>query len=644
MSSQKEKLLNSAQKFILKGQLDRAIKDYEQVIALDPGDVRQRQKFAELLVKGNRKEEALKQYETIGKYYADNGFYLKAIAVCKQSQKLDPRNIDLTLLIASLNEKQGLIGNALAEYKTVVDHYEKSGLPGEAVKILEKMLALDPDNLNVQLKMAETHFARGLAEESYQEFTRVAIALKERREEGLFDRVCSRVRELFPGRGEFILDMLAAQIKTGDAAGAITKIRQQLSHDGADLKLLALLAEAYQATGDTGSRKSTCRRILTLSPDDRSAKAGLIECAIEEGDAENALSLLRLHARDFMAGGSSSDLEGLYIRLQTLLPDDPRVLEGLKEVYEATGDKGKLADILARLKTLLPGEEEHRQEEPAEEPVPPVDAVVAREERPAEEFQWEEEIDLSFPEDPAGPDPEREMPGEVPTEHLIPLETLAEELPIEIELEIEEPPLVHPEELAESDIERELEEAGLLPEKPSDEGRASAGGSGKKPGKDKYGLDGVFSEFKKGIGRQLDEEDTETHYNLGIAYKEMGLLDDAIAEFRVAARDPQREVDCLTLLGICHREKGEFKAAEELLLRGLAGKGRAPEEVLSLKYELALLYEAEGRGEDALKAFREVADINPSFRETGKKAAGLLGLLDDEEELELVETELEEVE
>ena len=89
MSSKKDKFLESAQKFIAKGQIDRAIRDYEQVVALDPNDIRHRQKLAELLVRANRNLEAIGEYETIGKYYADNGFYLKAIAVYKQIQKLD---------------------------------------------------------------------------------------------------------------------------------------------------------------------------------------------------------------------------------------------------------------------------------------------------------------------------------------------------------------------------------------------------------------------------------------------------------------------------------------------------------------------------------------------------------------------------
>src|SRR6266545_1916024 len=109
LASKKDKFLESAQKFILKGQLDRAIKDYEQIVAADPKEIRHRQKLAELLARCNRKDDSVREYQTIAKYYDDNGFFLKAIAVYKQLQKLDSSNIEISFILAALNEKQGLV-------------------------------------------------------------------------------------------------------------------------------------------------------------------------------------------------------------------------------------------------------------------------------------------------------------------------------------------------------------------------------------------------------------------------------------------------------------------------------------------------------------------------------------------------------
>ena len=143
MSSKKLKLLESAQKNVVKGQYERAVNEYRQVIQLEPHDMRHRQKVAEILTKANQKDEAIKEYTSLAKHYVDLIHYLKAIAVYKQIQKLDPTNPETSLTLAALNEKQGLIGNAIAEYATAVQIYESRGENLKALKALEIIMALD---------------------------------------------------------------------------------------------------------------------------------------------------------------------------------------------------------------------------------------------------------------------------------------------------------------------------------------------------------------------------------------------------------------------------------------------------------------------------------------------------------------------
>ena len=83
------------------------------------------------MIRCNRREDAIREYNTIAKFYDENGFYLKSIAVYKQIQRLDPSNIEISLCLATLNEKQGMIGNALSEYKLLYDHYQKNGQTAE---------------------------------------------------------------------------------------------------------------------------------------------------------------------------------------------------------------------------------------------------------------------------------------------------------------------------------------------------------------------------------------------------------------------------------------------------------------------------------------------------------------------------------
>jgi tetratricopeptide (TPR) repeat protein len=133
----------------------------------------------------------------------------------------------------------------------------------------------------------------------------------------------------------------------------------------------------------------------------------------------------------------------------------------------------------------------------------------------------------------------------------------------------------------------------------------------------------VFDEFKIGAETPIDVEDAESHYNLGIAYKEMGLLDEAVAEFDKAMNNPARLADSLTLKGICLFEKGAFEPAEKVFKSGLLYPGLNSSERISLFYEMGLLYEAWGRPLEALDSFQSAADADLFFRGVGEKIEAL---------------------
>ena len=137
------------------------------------------------------------------------------------------------------------------------------------------------------------------------------------------------------------------------------------------------------------------------------------------------------------------------------------------------------------------------------------------------------------------------------------------------------------------------------------------------------GLQDVFNEFKKGVDSQLGEGDYDTRYNLGIAYKEMGLVDEAIAEFQLAAKDPKRSLECSSMIGICFMEKGMADVAVQWFERGLQVPGRAPEEYRGLRYDLGMAWDASGDLAKATEAFGELVREDPGFRDASEKLRDL---------------------
>jgi tetratricopeptide (TPR) repeat protein len=555
--------LENAQKFIAKGQLDRAIRDYEQIVTLDSCDIRDRQKLAELLVRVGRKEDAIAEYETISNKYASSHFYLKAIAVHKQIQKLDPANINLTLALASLYERQGLIGNALAEYNMAVNYYLDTGSLAEAIDVIEKMLAADFENLNTHLKCAETYFSAGLSDKAYESFMQLAHLLRKSGDESAFNRVCDRVRNLYPDKKDFALDFQLEGSETfGERKRPEMLIATEESWELVEERPLYAGAETIPALKDVPFSAEP------LSPPPDMTWEEEIDLALLEDEGVN------VYSDD--AGGDPDAMESA----EELLQQDGIAVSA---EISALGEIG-LSETFGQPEGELEGA--------------PAKAGIS---------------------DAGGAQPE---PADL----------------TEIEMEIEGTAISSMGWLEDS-AQLKPVEAGI------DEAATGEAGEAMPPfpprKRQPNDLAGQFNDFKKGVDKQLDKGDTEAHYNLGIAYKEMGLFDAALAEFQAASIDPQRRIDSLTLEGICLRDMGSCDKAEEVFTETLLEQRLTVEEKVSLKYELAFLYEKMSREEDALRLYRQVRAENPGFRDSAKKIALLEG---GEISLELVDMELLELE
>jgi len=134
-------------------------------------------------------------------------------------------------------------------------------------------------------------------------------------------------------------------------------------------------------------------------------------------------------------------------------------------------------------------------------------------------------------------------------------------------------------------------------------------------------LDEIFEEFKRGV-EQSTNEDVDTHYNLGVAYKEMGLLDDAIAEFSLTPEGEPKFVHSRYMLGLCYMEKGDYENAIleiEYALTYLEGTGEDEQARVEMRYDLGLAYQGAGNINSALREFQKVQNINPRYRDIAVK-------------------------
>ena len=135
----------------------------------------------------------------------------------------------------------------------------------------------------------------------------------------------------------------------------------------------------------------------------------------------------------------------------------------------------------------------------------------------------------------------------------------------------------------------------------------------------------IIREFKQGVLEEVGAEDYETHYELGISYKEMSLLDDAIEELKLAALEPSKFVECQGVIGLCYIEMGDYGSAIQAFQEARAKVEPRGEEYQDLTYQIALSYEKSGKMEDATNEFQVLYQMKPNYRDVKQRLNRLLG-------------------
>jgi len=136
-----------------------------------------------------------------------------------------------------------------------------------------------------------------------------------------------------------------------------------------------------------------------------------------------------------------------------------------------------------------------------------------------------------------------------------------------------------------------------------------------------FDLGAMLEEFQRAVGEQLSG-DAQSHYDLGVTYREMGLHEQAIASFRTSAQDPAYSARCTEMIGRCLLDQGQIDAAIAEFTTALAGEGSA-DTAASLRYQLGLAYEAAGRAQEALAAFESVAAAQANYPDVAQKIRAL---------------------
>ena len=667
----------------------KAVAVYKQIVKLTPDDIRVNEKLAGLYQQLGLLNDATNQLQAVAAAHEKAGDQGRHLDVLRRLLDLDPENIVTCQRLGDLYSKAGRTAESLELYRRAALHLRENKRGDEYLKLAERIHNLTPDDLALTRELAQEYLARGDTKKALgklqachgadkQDVETLRLMAQAFRDLGQVSKTIAVYRALarvYAERGRredsvltwrMVLDLLPDDPEASEELEAAGGVRPaaavapppagvQSPRPGpppgaaassppppavaTPIGRLLTEADVYLKYGLHQKALDHVQKILDEDAENPDALERVRDIRDAMGDRQGAVEAADRVVQSLLARGGEGRAEHAIERLRQLAPDHAAVTVEDVEVLPQEGAESELETE----KELVPQGDQGPA--PVDDEEPP---VLALEEVDAEEI---------LPEPPPAPPP---LPEAVHPRREVELEEvefyerqgLFEEALLAVrDLAAAHPG--HPEvEQAKARIEglADLEagsQQGSEPEtiNPAPDPYGSTGITGifdlgpelaaelgpdlapTPTGEFQYSVADVFEQFKRGLEKTVRPEDSATKYDLGIAFQEMGMLDEALEQFRsaLAGGDRRRDVEILNMIGVCQALKGEHREAVETYRRALRSEFLTGDGAKAIHFELGTAHEALGEPESALWHYQKVATDEPGYRGVGERVARLGG-------------------
>jgi tetratricopeptide (TPR) repeat protein len=647
----RESALKTAEKALRQGRIDAAIAEYVRIVDAQPRDWNSANALGDLYVRASQVDKAVAQYTRIADHLATEGFYPKAAALFKKILKVKPADEYALLQSGEIAAKQGLLADAKNAFKAVAEGRRSRGDKKGAAAISIRIGMLDPEDLEARLAAAKAAAEIGDTLTALGEFREVARKLDSQGKTADALNVLQLAHEMDPANAEVRGQLLNGYLQTGDVVRA-----RKVAEGPAALKRIA---SALEAAGQTDEMLEVLAEVARLDPGDLQVRAGLAQAYAGKGDLQKA--------REYLSPETAGKSAPLWLTLAEIELSSGRFDEGRTAVVTALNlDSSQRVAAIALGCALA--------EKSAEAGYPCLDAVadhaLAEQDYAAaagalhefvtrvrdhivalmrlveicvdgglEATMYEAQAQLAdaylgvgrgleariISEDLVAREPWNRanierfrralvMLGETDPDGII-AERLSGESPF----------------LATDKM--DLNEGVFFDDEPAP-GAAGTHGSPGAPGATaatgqpaeaprgaKAGpqsLDQVFEQMRDEAGRGADEAAAE-QFGLGLTYKELGMEDEAIQAFEVAARSPRQRFEAASALGQLYLDRGDTSPAIEWFLRAAEAPASSPDAGYALLYNLADTLEKARDHARALAIFVELEAESGGYRDVASR-------------------------
>src|SRR5882672_5188527 len=352
MAYNKSKYVEAAQKLLNQGKVAQAIAEYQQILKYEPRDQVTLMTIGELYIRQGETFQAIEYFERLAQLFVSDGFLTKAIAVYKRISKLAPEEVRPLEKLADLYVQQGVMSEARPLFLQLAELHLKNGKQPEAIALLKKLLLAEPDNIRIQIRLADLYQAMGQSGEALECYVQAAQRALARGDQAECERLADRALQI----NAKSLDALIVKARSFSSVGNTTKAAEILERVP-DLdkggEPAELLLDLHLKSSKWDEAAALALRIFSHDEKNFTATQKVTEGFLESGQGDRAMNILSRIRIPMIDAGEHEGVAHLLQNLATRMPGRLEPLEWLVETFGRTSDSFRLPDALANLGDAL---------------------------------------------------------------------------------------------------------------------------------------------------------------------------------------------------------------------------------------------------------------------------------------------------
>ena len=352
MAYNKSKNVEAAQKLLNQGKVAQAIAEYQNILKYEPRDQVTLMTIGELYIRQGETFQAIDYFERLAQIFVGDGFLTKAIAVYKRIAKLAPEEIRPLEKLADLYVQQGVMSEARPLFLQLAEMHLKNNRQPEAVNLLKKLLQAEPDNLRIQIRLADLYQAMGQTREAIEAYVSASQRALARGDHAESEKLSDKALKLEPHNLAAVIVKARSHSSQGDLTKAAQLLEQvpDLEKGGEQTELLL---DLHLKNSDWDQATALALRVFEADEKNFGPMQKVVESLLQAGEMEKATEILKKSRLPMIDAGEHEVVGKLLSQLAASKPGSIEPLEWLVELYGRTTDPFRYPDALANLGDAL---------------------------------------------------------------------------------------------------------------------------------------------------------------------------------------------------------------------------------------------------------------------------------------------------